>query len=1371
MHTRKSILILALAGLLLGLTVYYGWAFFRANEKIRLYLVAKLQPVLNQNFKVAELQMSLGALHLKNVSFTFRQDSLWIKDVRVGYRFISLFRKGFHPEFLTNDLRLTQPWLFLRVKSGTPAPRPDSLLNAPFSGAQIQKQIQAFDFVRQLTISHGAIFLVDSLAQTVRLGDEINGWITAFDSQAVAQIEGKVFSSPDKNFWLLARLNLLTAQLFQFELTLNQFHLTDLPTFLLPQAKFSRGILDARLSLARDTQQTLTGHAKITNGAFDWSNPSLVIDSINLALSIQNQDLFIDSACARLNGAPFYLSGQVQNVLAPQFDLKFWSAPTQISQLLTLLTTQPAATIHGNANWQFDLTGSLKRPIVAGKLFLPNFSFGQQAGNWLQVHFGYQDAVFSIKKLRGKLWQQSVKGEGAILNIPTQPDVHGNLQFLGNWPEITTHATRTSRFQVNLNLRGSLSDLLAAGNFKIELLASTQPKITLLGTVAYQNGALGLQSQSQNSGDFNFSGEVKQLFQKMEVNFKLNNCQRLLDWCAPGFSSWLKPLVTNLEVKGELRHLQVDADISRYNRQLLMVLKGEINKVDTTYQISSAMLLNGNYRTPVSARLYGRITPGLIAIDTVRMADFLVFKGKLERTGERALDANLVLNHAPLNTLLSLVDPQSESEMTGRLSSQIAFRGNWQNPHITGSLALRDGTFNKVGTYESELSFNLENMVVLLDNFSLLQNKERLISGRGFYNYRTRATHWQFSGRNVPIADFIKACWNKTDLLAGRGNFDIAIRHQLDQPQIEAELQVSEGKLYRFNFDTLVCSLGNGQPGYSEGKSNSSRKFLPNLIFKRFDLIRNDEFRLQAKGFIPLDRQREMDVKLKGQGNFLALLPDLTSYFRETRSHGELQFQLRGRPGSPRIGQAELSLKDGFLHVNSVFDKINAIRCHLRLDPEQNFLHLIELSGELRGEHLRLHNVEQTAISGRRPLRPFEIIDWGLNLGILVLETSPKGIPLNIPGVMERGERGWFEAKGWKDDESFYFAGPWERPVVRGRLNLRSVNFTFPFLETEVDSESVVVKVLERIDWDVRVFSIKDTRYVRRIYGAADVVNVNLILNEHGEGLYFKGAVGDESLLLDGTVASNRGNVEYLDFVFRIEEAAARFDRTSIFPIVWGRARTTVIDSLGFSNNLWLMLYVIDPITHEKQEKGRWDEPNLYFELTSANVNLGSNEAQILASLGYSARNLRLKAPDILGISADNILLKPIFRPFERKMEQLLGLDFVQIRSRVARNLLEQNFSRKPVYESSHYTLLRNTRLMLGKYLTDQWFFIYTGELESPMAYHASLPAIGLKHKLGLEYQIQPNFLLEMEYDYNGLLMKNRDDGKVLLRYSFPITR
>jgi len=467
------------------------------------------------------------------------------------------------------------------------------------------------------------------------------------------------------------------------------------------------------------------------------------------------------------------------------------------------------------------------------------------------------------------------------------------------------------------------------------------------------------------------------------------------------------------------------------------------------------------------------------------------------------------------------------------------------------------------------------------------------------------------------------------------------------------------------------------------------------------------------------------------------------------------------------------------MRLGSVMPEIKNISMKAKLEQD-GFLNVEYISGKVKRRDFVFSNIRSLSNSETAKLQPFLIQGMGLDLGIFTLETSEKGIPMNIPGLMEKGELGYFHFSGLNDKEKFYFAGPFEKPYLRGKLFLQNVNFTFPFIKSKSKEKKSypVVEVLRSVEWDVDAGTGKDLHYQRQIPSGLDNVYLDLIVDARVGGLSFDGIINDKTFAVSGFLESSRGNVEYLNLDFQILKAGIEFDmdvtrnsdveaKNKLLPIIFGQARTTVTDSTGFPYYIYLTLLTTDPVTGYTQKRGRFGDVS--FQLTSENSALGDSEGEILASLGYSPENLRGMATDLIGISADNLVFRPLFRPFERQLEQKLGLDMVRFSSRFTRNLIEMNVSEERNYLiESNLFLLRSTKLMIGKYLADQIFLMYSGQLEAGMDIRYQHEGFGLSHKVGLEYRINPSLLLQMEYDYNSLMLMKRDDKRILLRHSFP---
>lgn len=173
----------------------------------------------------------------------------------------------------------------------------------------------------------------------------------------------------------------------------------------------------------------------------------------------------------------------------------------------------------------------------------------------------------------------------------------------------------------------------------------------------------------------------------------------------------------------------------------------------------------------------------------------------------------------------------------------------------------------------------------------------------------------------------------------------------------------------------------------------------------------------------------------------------------------------------------------------------------------------------------------------------------------------------------------------------------------------------------------------------------------------------------------------------------------------------------------------------------------------------------------------------MLASLGYSVDNLGKSATEAVGIGTDNLLMRPFLRPVERAVQRTFGLDIVRFSSRFTRNFLTTNFNNHAADNAAaapeaHRSLFRSSRVTVGKYLLNNLYLSYIGQLESGLERDSTNHVAGqplpdseyklqLRHRLGLEYRLNPDMLLQVEYDFADESV--RADRKIWLRHSFPV--
>jgi hypothetical protein len=237
-----------------------------------------------------------------------------------------------------------------------------------------------------------------------------------------------------------------------------------------------------------------------------------------------------------------------------------------------------------------------------------------------------------------------------------------------------------------------------------------------------------------------------------------------------------------------------------------------------------------------------------------------------------------------------------------------------------------------------------------------------------------------------------------------------------------------------------------------------------------------------------------------------------------------------------------------------------------------------------------------------------------------------------------------------------------------------------------------------------------------------------------------------------------------LDRYFRPERIIFEYPKGGT-PIFSGRAYTTVVDSMGVSSTVWLNLVSVDRETGLEEKGGPWSR--VQFRFSTDNPNLGRNEADLLAAIGYSEGNMKNRAYDALGIQVENRLFRPIFKPIEKGLRKYLGFDMVKFSSMFSRNIFEQQTAETPIFDPK--LLLRSSKVTLGKSFAPGLMLVYTGEVQNDYRYVYPMHGIGLRHALAVEYAIKPELMLELEYTYDSaLLIQRREDKRIWLRHVFP---
>ncbi len=1076
-------------------------------------------------------------------------------------------------------------------------------------------------------------------------------------------------------------------------------------------------------------------------------------------------------------------NGEIFGKRIHHLESEFWYAPQRHDSLRHVI---PKHELRWQGNGAFELAflneGRSAAPPIAwegwGKIdcgaaefpldltLLTNGTLALPAGNFLQAAFTSTPHVAGAPQLR-------ISTRAQITGSLLQPRLAGELQCdLGN-------AEKTLRWLGNFALR---EDTLRVQAHRPDLASQVEAQVWRWGKQPLFR-VQGLETELLST----LFGEKWTRSVSSDVDF---------DFALAGRPDSLTLQINATKKANGAKWFQL-------NGYMLPLVKNE-------RVISGAMQFFPGRANSFTANYICHVQDSMITISDLRCENWLSGNLQLHTRSARrgALQGNLRLLDADLARLIE-AQRLHQPRYRGRLFGEMNLHGTLDEPRGQGNFWLYDGFFNDVGNFSVRGEALLDSAGWQLPVLKIEKDRKPYLNAKVGYLRNAQNLQLELQGAGIKSDEFLQALADvPTEKFHGLLSFDLKAQGALTDFMsatgipLSGKILVRNGAVRWFNFDELEAKL---EPASAASKPATLSRYgmrLPHIAYRK-----QDAFALQASGFLPFDDVNELDIVAHGEGNFLALLPEITSYFKSAESAGKLRLHLLGPYKKLRLPNSRLSFFAERLELTKIAPQIKDLSGELATDERGTFIEVRQMHGKIGDASLKIRNEEQVPplpmTTAENLLqksasiypdsllpRPLRLSDSQIYLGALFLQSSENGVPLNIPGLMQKHEVGRFWITGLIDSTSmqgdadeFIICGPWAHPVLSGGLVLENVNFQFPF-EENTDTDSTLTKLLLNLNWNVLAKSRRDNRYVISIPSAVDEVFVSLGLDDADSRLKMQGVLADSSFFTEGKITSHRGVVEYLDMSFQVENCGAEFDRSDWRPIVYGRGHTVITDSTNFPYNVYLTLYTVDSTSGQEVPRGRFQ--NAYFKLSSDHPSfLGDTQEQLLATLGYSVDRLGQNAKDAMSIGTDHLIVRPFLRPVERALERKLGLDVVRFSSRFTRNLLTSNSESNGAAPGNAIvagrpSLLRNSRLTLGKHLSNSLYLLYVGQVETGLVESELVEAtddkianlyynLQLRHRLGLEYRLNPSMLLQFEYDYNPLLLKDKADPRIWLRHSFPV--
>jgi len=281
------------------------------------------------------------------------------------------------------------------------------------------------------------------------------------------------------------------------------------------------------------------------------------------------------------------------------------------------------------------------------------------------------------------------------------------------------------------------------------------------------------------------------------------------------------------------------------------------------------------------------------------------------------------------------------------------------------------------------------------------------------------------------------------------------------------------------------------------------------------------------------------------------------------------------------------------------------------------------------------------------------------------------------------------------------------------------------------------------------------------------------------------GRLSDGSLRVTGNAHSSSGTISYYGAEFDIERVELDLDTANITKpaTLTARARTVVYDdSTGVDTEIYLNLYSIDSESGRRREApGRVEIRKSDDIYTHRAVDAGSlgmiqiefisnnpfddTQEKILAKLGISPENIGGAATRAFTAGVDNYYFNPFMRTFEDAVRKYTKLDVVRVTPSFLGNIVQSKLGYTNKFDpDSDYMLFDRSRVMLGEYLFEDWFFSYRGQYGVGRDF-LQRKERGFYHEIGLQYLLKANTRLQFNYNYDEIISKG--ERRFEIRHNF----
>ena len=1335
--------------LLFVLIALFSLRFLGVPKIVNSVVLFHLKPLLGDNASLQSIDIRLGGLILNGLEYNNKQTGMRaeISQVRVNWNLFNSIIYGLKPLYLVEEVTVDS-W---KVEYHLP----DN-----YDSADRESRIDFWSLphkypaLKKVTLNDGAVITRYASLQRLNIWLDLSSkGKLRFDLSSAAlndsvnlRITGKALIKEKK---LNAQLNLDNAD-------------ARLISGLEEKLAINGGIIrsDLKFSLL-DREFEVEGDADIADisiciaNKFDYS-------SDKISIQVKN-DTLISAGEGNFSGLELQMKSVLIDFSHPYLDLNADAAKVDLSILRRKFFPEIAVSGEGAAS--ASVSGRFNSLAVKYQFNSPEVKYEDFIFRKLKTSGRYRADTLSVDRLSFNSFGGAVKGRGSMF-MQDNPYLKFNAEYAGI-PDLKgilkdEISLPLDSLYLKGNIEGKISDLKAKAAYS---LVTSYEIARLHGAIDYSDSLLKI---TEASGE----GESIVVDLKLESNrpiFSLaaRNAHKLIPE-----NIWPEPL------RG--RQFEVDVFAGGAMNDFDFFLGIETSEIglnlDASLTLDDTIATFGKYTVFLgdSIQAGGEFDAGLagdtLYVKNISAGPDFYLTGKYNIFGKYISEGRIRSEDWGVDTLLQYLGYDRWQEFGGLLKLEVDVKGDIRDPEIEFSAHVSNGIiFNTPGYWFSSAGI-LDKKILRFVSLDFGNRGAMLFRGRGSYNTIEQDLDFRASLDKVDFNLLVNSFIGKTGLVTGEGGYTIHAGGTLKEPLIEAGFRIGSGTITGIQFDRFTGAVKYGIAG-----KNGANFEIPSL-----KLSKDGQYDAIASGSIPLEGG-SLNAKLDVEGNILSILSGMTNAVTKAEGRGLINLVAGGTLQNPVIESASASIQRGSISFNQIVQKIEKFELNAVL--EDNFVKIVNLSGEIDKVPFAIESHKEINTAGGS-LEPLVLGNGAVNLGIISLKTGREGLKLRIPGIIPPGETARLNAEGRAQGEMAYIAGPVSRPLVRGKLIVRDGVIYYPPPKKNRDPNrkpNPVNEFIKKINWDIEVVPDRGNTYERDMSGLTGTgsqiikdfsglfsrMTVDMDIDRRLEGMTMRGAIkNDSTFSITGGFISTRGTINFLDLDFRVQQFKIEFDPSDNKPWVEGHANTVQKDSLGIDRTIILRVVHLDPVTNEKTYRAKWGEFTFILE-----DDLGNSQEQILGILGFAPDNLTDKATTLPLRAVDNAVFGTWLTRIEKEIKNVLGVDYINIDPALAQNILAEQLATADGDTAAidwRTRYLRYSRFTVGKYITDDLFFTYSGRFdtgESPLDHRERL---GIIHNWNLEFRLPTsgaNLLMVVGYEYDGLEEKN--DKSLSIKYTF----